>query len=184
MKVGIAGVGGIGSNVAWNLIRAGITEFILADFDRVEPSNLNRQFYFHDQIGQSKVHMAALNFRRINPELVLEAHEVRLDDGNLPSVFADCDVIVEGFDRAEMKACLLESFADAGKLVVSACGVAGRELAGVRVRRLGPCICVGDFQSDVAAEPLHCPKIQLVAALMADIIMKRGETHELCLARA
>ena len=49
MKIGIAGTGGIGSNVAMHLVRSGITNLKFGDFDRIEKSNLNRQFYFEEQ---------------------------------------------------------------------------------------------------------------------------------------
>ena len=63
MKIGIAGVGGIGSNVALNLVRSGVMQLKLIDFDRVEPGNLNRQFYFADQIGLFKVEALKINLR-------------------------------------------------------------------------------------------------------------------------
>lgn len=63
MKIGIAGAGGIGSNVAANLVRSGVTSLKIVDFDRVESSNLNRQFYFSDQIGCLK---GTLNIRPFN----------------------------------------------------------------------------------------------------------------------
>ncbi len=76
MKIGIAGAGGIGSNVAVNLVRSSASALKIVDFDRVELSNLNRQFYFHDQIGRFKVEALAENLRRIRPECHLEsAHQ-------------------------------------------------------------------------------------------------------------
>ncbi len=79
MKIGIAGVGGIGSNVAVHLVRAGCTSLKLVDFDRVEHSNLNRQFYFIDQIGGYKVDMLRENLLRIVPEATIETAKLRLD---------------------------------------------------------------------------------------------------------
>ena len=60
--IGIGGAGGLGSNVAVNLVRSGITDIKIADFDVIEQSNLNRQFYFRDQIGQNKVNALYENF--------------------------------------------------------------------------------------------------------------------------
>ncbi len=71
--VGIAGVGGLGSSVAVALARVGVGRLMIADFDVVEPSNLNRQQYFIDQIGSYKVEALASNLRRINPYVTVEA---------------------------------------------------------------------------------------------------------------
>ena len=73
MKIGIAGAGGLGSNVALNLVRSGIDAFRIVDFDCVEASNLNRQFYFRDQIGRPKVEALRENLQRIRPEVEVDA---------------------------------------------------------------------------------------------------------------
>ena len=72
MKIGIAGAGGLGSNVAVHLVRSGISSLKICDFDVIENSNLNRQFYFKDQIGQNKVNALFENLKRINPSLNLQ----------------------------------------------------------------------------------------------------------------
>ena len=86
--VGIAGVGGLGSAIAVALARSGVGRLILADFDIVEPSNLNRQQYFVDQLGLPKVDALKANLRRINPCVQAAAFFGRLDADNLPQVFA------------------------------------------------------------------------------------------------
>jgi sulfur carrier protein ThiS adenylyltransferase len=73
VRVGLAGAGGLGSNCAQALVRSGFKRFVLVDFDRVEPSNLNRQFFFPDQVGLPKVVALGANLLRINPDLDLEA---------------------------------------------------------------------------------------------------------------
>ena len=107
MNIGIAGVGGIGSNVALNLVRSGIDRLTLVDFDRVEPSNLNRQFYFADQVGRLKVEALAENLRRIRTGLRLVTRAERIDPHNCRVLFADCELIVEGLDRIGDKKMLL-----------------------------------------------------------------------------
>lgn len=125
--VGIAGVGGLGSAVAVALARIGVGRLIIADFDVVEPSNLNRQQYFVDQIGYLKVEALAENLRRINPYVSVEPHPLLLTPQNIPEIFAPCPVVVEAFDRADMKAMLVDSVLD--KLpqatIVAASGLAG-----------------------------------------------------------
>lgn len=174
MRVGIAGVGGIGSNVAMHLVRAGCTAQKLVDFDRVELSNLNRQFYFIDQLGNYKVDMLRENLLRINPDAAIETVRVRLTPENMFDTFRDCRILVEGFDDQKAKKTLVETFADLDLPIVSASGIAGRELEAVRVHRLGNCTVIGDFQSDFRGNVLYAPKIAVIAAMMADCVIKTG----------
>ena len=99
--VGIAGMGGLGSNVAVALTRLGLGKLIIADFDLVENSNLNRQQYYLDQVGQPKVDASTDNLKRINPHIDIQAHRIRLTAANIPEIFAKADVIAECFDRSE-----------------------------------------------------------------------------------
>jgi sulfur carrier protein ThiS adenylyltransferase len=174
MKVGIAGVGGIGSNVAVHLVRAGCTSLKLVDFDLVELSNLNRQFYFVDQVGSYKVDMLRDNLTRIVPEVAIETARLRLTHGNMLEMFRDCQLVVEGFDDQQSKKLLLETFADLDMPIVSASGIAGREIEAIRVHRLGNCTIVGDFQTDFRESSLYGPKISVIAAMMADFVLKTG----------
>jgi sulfur carrier protein ThiS adenylyltransferase len=170
MKIGIAGVGGIGSNVALNLVRSGVDRLMIIDFDRVESSNLNRQFYFADQIGMLKVEALVINLTRINPQVSLEARAQRIDAANCRRLFEDCDLIVEGFDRQVDKKMLFETFADS-RIVVSACGIAGCDLATIRTRRLGNGYIAGDFATDCAQAPLFSHKVTTVANYMSEFIL-------------
>jgi sulfur carrier protein ThiS adenylyltransferase len=178
MKIGIAGCGGIGSNVAVNLVRSGVKQIKMVDFDRVDASNLNRQFYFKDQIGRPKVEMLAVNLKRIDPGLMVEALPLRLDAANIPSTFADCDLVVEGFDGQAQKKLLLEALADTDKIVVSASGIAGHCMNGIKVRQMGNCVVVGDFVTDCRHAGLYAPKVTAVAAMMADIVLEKGNYYD------
>ncbi|MBS1198813.1 MAG: sulfur carrier protein ThiS adenylyltransferase ThiF [Proteobacteria bacterium] len=174
MKIGIAGAGGIGSNVAFHLVRSGVLDLKVFDFDRIEASNLNRQFYFADQIGSPKVAALKTNLLRIDPAASIEAIVQRLDADNMPSAFADCDIVVEAFDRAETKAMLINALADSGKYLVSGSGLAGLSPEGVKLRKLGEDMAIaGDFSSDVARYRLYSPKVMLVASLMAIAVLQK-----------
>lgn len=175
--VGIAGLGGLGSAIAIALARVGVGRLILVDFDVVEPSNLNRQQYFVDQIGQRKAEALVQNLRRIQPYARYEPHVLRLTPENVPRVFADVDVLAEAFDRAEEKAMLLESFATRypDKPLVMASGLAGYASAEeIRVRRFGRNVyVVGDLTS--AAEPgrgLMAPRVGVAAHMQANQILR------------
>jgi len=174
IRVGIAGVGGIGSNVAVHLVRAGCTSLKLVDFDRVEISNLNRQFYFLDQLGSYKVDMLRENLKRIVPDASITTTCLRLTSNNMLSTFVDCQLLVEGFDDQQSKKLLVETFANRDIPIVSASGIAGEDLETIRVHRLGNCTIVGDFQTDFQSNRLYGPKISVVAAMMADFVLKMG----------
>jgi len=178
MKIGIAGAGGIGSNVAVNLIRSGVRHFVLADFDRVDKSNLNRQFFFHDQIGRLKVSQLTENLLRIAPDTRIEGHVVHLDQNNIVDIFDDCDMIVEGVDGKQDKKLIVETLAPLGRRIVSASGVAGTCLDHIEVRKMGPCTIIGDFSTDAARQPCYAPKVAVVAAMMAHVILEKGGFYE------
>ena len=150
-KVGIAGAGGLGSNVAMLLVRAGMKKLVIADFDIVNESNLNRQFFFRRQLGEKKIAALAENLRMIESDLDLSLHDVRLTRENADFVFAGCNVVVEAFDSAEAKAMLLHSLLPTGKPIVSATGFAGWGRSNdIRVRKVGRnLILVGDQMRDV-----------------------------------
>ncbi|MDR1124480.1 MAG: sulfur carrier protein ThiS adenylyltransferase ThiF [Deltaproteobacteria bacterium] len=180
VRVGVAGAGGLGSNCAMLLVRSGVRAFTLADFDRVEASNLNRQFYFSGDIGQSKVEALGRNLRLIDAELELRLLERRLAAEDLPALYADCPVVVEALDRAEYKAMFCNAMLRAGKFLVSASGLGGigglSEQSGrpaMRARRLGPnFVCVGDFSTESnAANPPLAPRVVQAAAMQADLVL-------------
>ncbi len=125
--VGIAGVGGLGSAIAVALARIGVGRLIIADFDVVEPSNLNRQQYFIDQIGELKVSALTDNLRRINPYVCIEPHPTMLTPKNIPEIFAPCPVVAEAFDRADMKAMLVNTVLTTlpQATIIAASGLAG-----------------------------------------------------------
>lgn len=108
-RVAIAGCGGLGSNAAAALVRCGIGTLIIADFDVIVESNLNRQFYFYDQIGQKKCFALKENLLRINPDCNIYAYDVFLTEQSIVELFADSDIIIEAFDKAEMKEMILRT---------------------------------------------------------------------------
>jgi sulfur carrier protein ThiS adenylyltransferase len=175
MKVGIAGIGGIGSNVARHLAQAKVRKIKIVDFDSVEETNLNRQFYTVSQIGKKKTESLALNLQEIYPAISVEQVEKKIASEDIATLFTDCEVVVEGFDDKLLKTMLINGLAATDKRVVSASGIAGTDMTDVRVKRVGNCYIVGDFISDEKDFPLFPPKIALVAAIMAGIVLQGGE---------
>jgi len=183
--VGIAGLGGLGSAVAIALARIGVGHLVLADFDVVEPSNLNRQQYFVDQIGLKKVHALGDILARVNPYVRLTRHEVRLTTSNVPDIFGDAHVLIEAFDAADQKAMLFESFGAAhpGIPIVMATGLAGHGPSNtVRTRKVGSRLyIVGD--GETAAGPgmgLMAPRVGIAAHHQANATLRLllGESPE------
>ncbi|MCA1792876.1 MAG: sulfur carrier protein ThiS adenylyltransferase ThiF, partial [Desulfobacteraceae bacterium] len=172
MKIGIAGAGGIGSNVARHLAQAGVTNLLLVDFDVVETANLDRQFYFTDQAGRPKVECLKQNLLGIHPTMNIQTLTHFIRPGESARIFKNCSLVVEGFDNPTTKKLLMEELAPLGIPVVSASGIAGTDMENIRTRKIGTCHIVGDFSTDVANAPLSAPKIAVIAAMMADIALK------------
>jgi len=125
--VGVAGLGGLGSQVAIALARIGVGTLILADYDVVEPSNLNRQQYFIQQIGMPKVDAIREILEKINPYIRIITHHTVISPKNVKRIFGNADIIVEAFDKAEEKAMLINTISESmpDKYIVAASGVAG-----------------------------------------------------------
>jgi len=171
--VGIAGLGGLGSAVAVALARIGVGRLILADFDIVEPSNLNRQQYFIDQIGLPKAEALETNLRRINPYVKYDAHCVRLTPENINGLFGAADIVVEAFDRADQKAMLLQSMK--GRPIVAASGLAGYGPGKtIGIRKLGSNIyVVGDLSTGAAPGcGLMAPRVGIAAHMQANLVLR------------
>ena len=172
-RVGIAGAGGLGSNCAMHLVRSGVKHITIADFDVVNESNLNRQFFFRDQIGQKKVEAVKANLLRIEPDADIRAVDIRLDASSAREVFADCDIVVEAFDVVDAKVMLVSSFASSGKKLVTASGLAGWGRSNeMRVRKMGNIVAVGDGETAVGANAAPAsPRVGIAAAMQANAVV-------------
>lgn len=106
-SVAVCGLGGLGSNIAVALARAGVGRLYLYDFDKVDISNLNRQQYFPEQLGMPKNEALADTLKRIAPYCDIVSHQVKLSEENIPQLLGDADIICEAFDKAEQKAMLV-----------------------------------------------------------------------------
>lgn len=173
-RVGIAGAGGLGSNCAMHLVRAGVKRFSIADFDVVSEANLNRQFYFRRQIGLAKTRALAENLRAIEPELDIRWHDGRIDVGNALEVFSGCDVVVEAFDAVDAKKMIIDVFAKTGVPVVAAIGIAGWGRSGeIGLRRAGKRLYVaGDCKTAVGpGSGPQSPRVGIAAAIQANTVV-------------
>lgn len=174
--VGIAGAGGLGSNVAISLARAGVGTLIIADSDRVEASNLNRQQYFVRHIGRPKVEALHETLRAANPFSEYTVHAVRVTRRNLERLFGAADVLVEAFDRAAAKRMLIDTWLSLhpDRPIVAASGLAGYgKNRALHTRRMGNLYVCGDEGSEPAAgvSPM-APRVAIVANLEANLVVE------------
>lgn len=176
-RIGIAGAGGLGSNIAMMLARSGVGHLVIADFDTVDESNLNRQHYAREHVGASKVNALSQQIHAVDPRVEMQAFRLRVTPQNARELFGGCDIVCEAFDDAQAKAMLVEQLLSLtpGPIVVSGNGMAGigpaSEIVTRRLRsRLYVC---GDGESDVdAGEVLYAPRVMLCAAQQALVAVR------------
>ena len=175
--VAVCGLGGLGSNIAFALARAGIGKLILIDFDSVDITNIHRQQYKANQIGMSKTEALKENLSEIAPYATIETYSVRITEINAEELLEKADVICEAFDNAECKAMLvnlaLERMPE--KYLVAASGMAGFGSANtIQTRRISKrfYLC-GDGTSDVQSEgSLVATRVMLCAAHQAHTVLR------------
>lgn len=174
--VGIAGAGGLGSNAALALARAGIGKLIIADSDRIEITNLNRQQYTWSQIGKIKIEALVANLRKVNPFSDYVGIHRRITKKNAAEIFAEADILIEAFDRADQKQMLIETwiarFPD--RPIIAASGLSGfGENRKIRQRRIGDLYICGDEASESRAgiSPM-APRVGIVANMQANLAIE------------
>lgn len=182
-RVGIAGSGGLGSNCAVSLARSGIGTIVICDSDVVEPGNLNRQYFFINQLGKFKTTALKETISRINPDTIVIAHTMRLNRDNIPEIFDGCDIIVEALDDNEMKEMLAETIQikmPEIPLIIGS-GLAGwGNTESLRCRKIDDMLYIcGDEKTETTPEnPALAPRVSIVANMQADkvieILMNKG----------
>ena len=175
-SVAVCGLGGLGSNVAISLARAGIGKLHLIDFDRVDISNLHRQQYAVSQLGMYKTEAMGQILSEISPYCEVAADTVRLNEDTL-SLIADCTIVCECFDNAECKAMLVNGVSERypDKYIVAASGMSGLHTGNtIRTKRLGKRLYIcGDGMSDVSDDgTLFAPRVMLCAAHQANTVLR------------
>ncbi|MDR0778718.1 MAG: sulfur carrier protein ThiS adenylyltransferase ThiF [Methanomassiliicoccaceae archaeon] len=175
-RIGIAGLGGLGSNIAAMLVRAGVSDVVIADMDTVEISNINRQNYSVSKIGSSKADATEEVLKSINPYVSIEKHNVRLDRSNIPAVFKGCGIVCEAFDVPSEKAMLINTILEKCPRikVVSGSGMAGfgrsNEITTKKVfERLY--ICGDGIDMEDVKGGLMSPRVNICAGHMANTVL-------------
>ncbi len=173
-KVGVAGLGGLGSSVAISLARVGVKRLLLVDFDEVDPSNLNRQQYFLADIGKPKTQALSEILARINPFVSVEVAQRRVTLQNAKEVFAGCGIVAECFDNPQSKAALINGLGEECK-IVAASGLAGfGHSEEIRQKRLSENVWVcGDLVRGArVGEGLMSPRVGICANFQANLILE------------
>ncbi len=175
-SVGIAGIGGLGSNAAIALVRAGIGRLVLVDFDKIEESNLDRQYYFLDQIGKQKVAVIKENIKRIDPNVIVETYDLKLERGSMAKPFKDVDVVIEALDKAVTKTEFIEEILLnlPEKPIVAASGVAGYgHSERIVTKKLGKLnICYDEQALSSENDILMAPRVCLMANWEANLAIE------------
>lgn len=184
--VAIVGAGGLGSNIAMLLIRAGVGTLSIYDFDCVEIHNLNRQHYTLKHVGMPKVHALKNQLLEINPLAIIHTHHRRINASNVKSSLSNFPIVVEAVDRAEVKAMLIENllYNNADQNIVAGNGMAGTGNANdIKTKNVLKNLYVcGDAMSDYHEDlGLWSSRVMLCAAHQAHKVLElitQGGTYE------
>lgn len=174
-KVSILGCGGLGSNVAMILARAGIGEIFLYDFDKVEYSNLNRQNYKISDIGKEKVLATKKIIEETIPYTKIYSKNIYIDEKNLDEIIEKTDYFIEAFDDKNSKVKLFDYFSKKeNKFLFTASGMAGLgDISDIKVKKINNITMVGDFKSDAKKEGLYLAYLLIMASLEALECLKK-----------
>lgn len=175
-SVGIAGLGGLGSNAAVALARAGIGRLVLIDYDIIEESNLTRQYYFLDQIGKPKTDALRDNIKKINPSVIIDAYNEKLLKGSMEMRFKDVDVVIEALDSAETKVAFIEEILTKlpDKPIIAASGVSGYGHSDrISTKNLGRLfLCYDENARSSDNDILVAPRVAIMANWEANLALE------------
>lgn len=176
-RVAVAGLGGLGSNIALMLARAGVSTLHLIDFDEVDLSNLNRQQYFICHLGMYKTDAIKDEISRINPYINVITDCVKVTDENIDTLFKDDNIICEAFDNPDCKAMLVNRILETRKdaYIVAASGMAGTEKSNTIITRKITdrfYLCGDETSGAVKGNGLMSPRVTICAAHQANAILR------------
>ena len=174
--IGVAGLGGLGSNISAMLTRMGVGKIVIADFDTVDLTNMNRQNYFSRHLGMNKTDATEDVLKNIDPGITVEKHTVRLDSVNVTGIFGECDIVCEAFDSASEKTMLIQTLlAQCPSVrIVSGSGMAGYGMSNsIRAEKVLDrlYICGDGVDMTDRGSVLTAPRVMLCAAQMANTVV-------------
>ncbi|MEG0250942.1 MAG: sulfur carrier protein ThiS adenylyltransferase ThiF [Peptostreptococcus sp.] len=176
-RVCIIGLGGLGSNIAVMLARSSVGELFLIDYDKVEASNLNRQYYFVEDIGMYKSQAIKNIIGKINPFVKVHIRNIKIKEDNIEELIKGEKYIVEALDDAESKSMLinkiLENFPD--KYIISGSGMAGiGDSNSISTKKLmkNLYICGDGFSDYEKYSGMMAPRVNICAAHQANTVLE------------
>ena len=176
-RVAVAGLGGLGSNVAFALARIGVGHLHLIDFDKVDLTNLNRQQYFMRHVGMNKTDALKGELLDINPYLDIKTDCIRVTEENIPELFKDDPIICEAFDVPENKAMLVNGILGlfTEKIIVSASGMAGYgDSNSICTKKITDrfYLCGDEISDSGLGQGLMAPRVSICAGHEANLITR------------
>jgi len=175
--VAIAGLGGLGSNIAVMLARSGIGRLRLLDFDRVELTNLNRQAYDLSHLGQPKTEALAEILKKINPYLNIRIRQEYVTEETAGTMFEGWPILCEAFDKPEQKAMLVNTVLEQcpETVIVAGSGMAGYGPANsiVTKRKMKRLYVCGDGETELSDHVcLMSSRVAACAAHQANMVLR------------
>ena len=176
-RVGIAGLVGLGSHIAFALARTGVGHLHLVDFDVVEPSNLNRQCYRICDLGKPKTEALTEQLRAVNPYLTITTDCMYVTHDNAASLFAQDSIVCEAFDNPACKAALVDAVLSAcpDTILVAASGMAGLDSCNtIQTRRISSrfYLCGDEHTCAQPGRGLMAPRVSVCAGHQANMILR------------
>ena len=175
--VAVAGLGGLGSNIAMMLARSGVGHLLLVDFDVVDVTNLNRQAYLIPHLGKAKTEALTDILKQINPYLTYEQRTIKVRPENVRELFGGYPIVCEAFDKADQKAMLVRELLTQlpDTIVVSGNGMAGFADANQLTTRkvMDRLYICGDGQTDIGeGMGLMAPRVAICAGHQANKVIQ------------
>lgn len=181
-RVAVAGIGGLGSNIAMMLARTGIGHIFLVDFDIVDITNLNRQAYGISHLGRKKTDAIVEILRQINPYLDICTENIKVTEENAAELFKDYPIVCEAFDRPEYKAMLVNTLLAQcpDSKIIAASGMAGFGKSNDILTRqvMKNLYLCGDMETDSKDTGLMAPRVCICAGHQANMVINLILTEE------
>lgn len=175
--VAVAGLGGLGSNIAVSLARTGVGHLHLVDYDVVEPSNLNRQQYKIRHLGMPKTEALKMELEEMNPFITIIIDTVKVTESNVLQLFAQDEIVCEAFDNPEAKALLVNNLLENSpqKKIVAGSGMAGYESSNtIKTKRpMKNLYLCGDGGTNArVGRGLMAPRVSICAGHQANMVLR------------
>ena len=175
----VIGLGGLGSVAALYLAGAGVGRLLVADRDRVAPTNLQRQvLYRHEDLGRPKTEAARERLAALNPEVQVEVFEGRLEPARLKAMTEAADIVLDCTDNFPTRFAINEACVRARKPLVSGAAIRFEgQLAVFDARRGGPCYAclfpqTGEAQETCEEAGILGPVVGTIGSLQALAALK------------